>query len=118
MGLCDAHTANCFGHYEATWRYSDELYERKDWNKVMDQVEAWTSDWECFADLDMVSPNEKAQILDFTKRLRAWLDSHSEFFMWKTSNEDLPAEPFLPSQQNTPVYPDDQPANTNEEIPT
>jgi hypothetical protein len=117
MGLCDAHTANCWASEERAYARQAEESEHDHWEQVMSEVLTWTEDWECFADLDLTTPNEKAQILDFTKRLRGWLDEHGEFWKWQASAEDLPREPFLPSQQNTPVYPEAQTADSNKEIP-
>ena len=117
MSLCDAHTANCWAREEEAIARQEDEAEHNHWEQVMTEVEAWASDWECFADLDLVSPNEKAQILSYTKRLREWLDEHSEFWKWQTSARNLPAEPFLPSQKNTPVYPEMKPTKNDADIP-
>jgi hypothetical protein len=116
MGICDAHTANCWAAHEAAHAQQAVEDEHEHWEQTMTKVFTWAEDWECFAELDIVSPNEKAQILDFVKRLEAWLTAHGEFWLWQASIEDLPREPFLPSQQNTPVFPEDEPAPPRVEI--
>ena len=117
MSLCDAHTANCWAREEEAIARQEEESERRHWEQVMTEVETWASDWEDFADLDTVSANERAQVLAFVERLREWLDDRSEIFMWQTTHEPLPVEPFLPAQQNTPVYPETPSPKTPADIP-
>ena len=123
MGLCDAHTANCWAAYEAAWRREEMVADREEWESAIDKVSDWRGDWDSFLHWDQggepqrLTVEEVAKVTAFIAAVDAWLEEHGEYRQWFAGAHTRPQEPVL-AGRNTPVFPEDEAADPNAEIPT
>ena len=110
MGICDAHTANCWASYEAGWRREQLETDHEEWEAGMAKVSEWRDDWEGFLKWDEdgepqgLTADEAAKVVKFLAAVDEWLREHGEYQQWFAGVHTRPQEPVLPGR-NTPVFP-------------